>query len=938
MNAERHQQVKQIFLAACELEPRRAAAFLDQACAGDQEVREEVESLLLHHFSATIIGKSPYDTKYGKTLSPLLPDAANIYSEAMLGTPDSIPKTERFPPGTILAGRYRIIAPLGRGGMGDVYRADDLKLDQTVALKFLSHSRSESPAWIRRYQNEVRLARKVTHPNVVRVYDISEAEGEVFISMEYVDGEDLATLLRRIGRLTSDKAIQVARQLCAGLGAAHDQGVLHRDLKPANIMIDGRGQVRIADFGIAALVSQAEDSSRPAGTPAFMAPELFDGGRPTIRGDLYSLGVVLYEAVTGKEPFDGVSPGLQAHNITAIRPTAFLPEIDAVLESVILQCLERDYKRRPDSAYAVAAALPGGDPLALALAAGETPSPSMIAAAGAWGALNPIVAVGCLVVGLAALFVVVRLADRTFFLPQAGLEKSPIVLADKAEDFIAILGRKPNASQHWQGFAIDRGYLEYAATTENRLGVLKNLSSGRPPAVCFWYRTGSEQIAIPALLGEPLPAQVFPKEPGIVTIRLDGRGRLLQYLAMPERTAFPDAGSRPADWAVTFELAGLPITQFRPIRTVREPPIYADSVATWEGAYPGDPELPIRVEGASLGGKVVYFDVVPPWDQNWSDVDEGPSRAPRGMPAVRLGLYLLAAIVGGFLALHNIRRGRGDQRGACKLIVFVLLLGLLDWLLGERHVAAFTEEVAMFYLWLARATLTAAIAGVAYFAVEPYVRRYWPHIMITWSRVLGGKLRDPLVGRDILVGGMCGILFALVVQIDYLLPSWLGLPSPLPKLPKDLYDLGALLGLRYKLGILVTALLTSITLTLVALLLMLVVRVALRPPWLAMAVAWLLLTALQRAATGYDVSFPWLTSSILTAIAIALLVRVGLVALIANLFFWHLIINSPITSNFRVWFAPSSTFTIIFAAALLVCGFLAARAGRPLFWHRLLEN
>ena len=115
--------------------------------------------------------------------------------------PGSGPRPERFPPGTVLAGRYRIIAPLGRGGMGDVYRADDLKLDQAVALKFLARGRGEDPTWLRRYRNEVRLARKVTHPNVMRVYDISEAEGEVFISMEYVDGEDLAALLRRVGRL-----------------------------------------------------------------------------------------------------------------------------------------------------------------------------------------------------------------------------------------------------------------------------------------------------------------------------------------------------------------------------------------------------------------------------------------------------------------------------------------------------------------------------------------------------------------------------------------------------------------------------------------------------------------------------------------------------------------------------------------------------------------
>ena len=179
-------------------------------------------------------------------------------------------QAERFPPGTVLAGRYRILGPLGRGGMGDVYRADDLKLDQPVALNSLPQAAAEIAAWLRRYQNEVRLARKVTHPNVMRVYDIGEADGEVFISMEYVDGEDLASLLRRIGRLTGDKAIADRPPAVRRPGAAHDQGVLHRDLKPANIMIDGRGQVRIADFGIAALASQAETAARwPARRPSW---------------------------------------------------------------------------------------------------------------------------------------------------------------------------------------------------------------------------------------------------------------------------------------------------------------------------------------------------------------------------------------------------------------------------------------------------------------------------------------------------------------------------------------------------------------------------------------------------------------------------------------------------------------------------------------------
>ncbi len=167
-------------------------------------------------------------------------------SRAGLQSSDSLADA-RFLPGVTLAERYRIIGLLGKGGMGEVYRADDLKLGQAVALKFLPESLGEDPGRVQRFFNEVRMARQVTHPNVCRVYDIGEVEGHHYISMEYVDGEDRSTLLKRIGYLPKDKAVQIARQLCAGLAAAHDRDILHRDLKPANVMLDGRGHVRITD-------------------------------------------------------------------------------------------------------------------------------------------------------------------------------------------------------------------------------------------------------------------------------------------------------------------------------------------------------------------------------------------------------------------------------------------------------------------------------------------------------------------------------------------------------------------------------------------------------------------------------------------------------------------------------------------------------------------
>jgi serine/threonine-protein kinase len=174
----------------------------------------------------------------------------------------------RFIPGTLLADRYRIIALLGKGGMGEVYRADDMKLAQPVALKFLPETLAMDGAALARFHREVRIARQVAHPNVCRVFDIGEVDGHHFLSMEYIDGEDLSSLIRRIGRVPIDKAIEIARQLCAGLAAAHESGVLHRDLKPANVMIDGRGKARITVnfaammFALARLLTWLPSNSR----------------------------------------------------------------------------------------------------------------------------------------------------------------------------------------------------------------------------------------------------------------------------------------------------------------------------------------------------------------------------------------------------------------------------------------------------------------------------------------------------------------------------------------------------------------------------------------------------------------------------------------------------------------------------------------------------
>src|SRR6267378_2521657 len=309
------------------------------------------------------------------------------------------PAPSRFAPGSIVAGRYRLVALLGRGGMGEVYRADDLILDHPVALKFLPDGVAHDAARLAQFHNELRIARQVSHKNVCRLYDLGEADGRRFITMEYVDGEDLASLLRRIGRLPQDKAIEIARQLCAGLAAAHERGVLHRDLKPANVMLDGEGHVRITDFGLA--VAAGDANAVRAGTPQYMAPEQLAGQPATIKSDLYALGLVLFEVFTGKRAYDAetLHDLMQLHESgTVTTPSSVVRDLDPAVERVILRCLERDPGRRPGSALAVAAALPGANPLADALAAGETPSPELLAAAGEAEAL-PILPAAAMTLG-----------------------------------------------------------------------------------------------------------------------------------------------------------------------------------------------------------------------------------------------------------------------------------------------------------------------------------------------------------------------------------------------------------------------------------------------------------------------------------------------------------------------------------------------------------
>ncbi|MBZ5537597.1 MAG: protein kinase [Acidobacteriia bacterium] len=319
--------------------------------------------------------------------------AANGIGTAKEATPNPSPATPaedqlRFVAGTIIAARYRIIELLGKGGMGEVYRAEDLKLSQTVALKFLPEALEANQDMLARFLREVRTARQVSHPNVCRVFDIGEVEGHHFLSMECIEGEDLSTLMKRAGRLPLDQVLAITRQLCAGIAAAHETGILHRDLKPQNIMVDKQGKVLIMDFGIARSMDMPGLTQTAAliGTPEYMSPEQARGEDLDARSDLFSLGIIFYELLTGRSPYKAkttLASLWKRLEEPARPPIEADPTLPKQLNDIVMKCLQIDPQLRYARAAEILKDLESGQ------------SPSMAASRAATGAgAAPVVSKG----------------------------------------------------------------------------------------------------------------------------------------------------------------------------------------------------------------------------------------------------------------------------------------------------------------------------------------------------------------------------------------------------------------------------------------------------------------------------------------------------------------------------------------------------------------
>lgn len=930
MTPEKHERIKEVFLAACSLSAEGRGAFLEWACGEDRELRQQIDELFRHH-SGAIAARSSSSIVSGEPIRVRFGDSP---ADAAVSAPPAARRSVRaFEPGDVLAGRYRIVSLVGRGGMGEVYRADDMQLEQTVALKFLPAPVSKNPFWLARLFQEVRIARQVTHPNVCRVFDVGEADGEHFISMEYVEGKDLATLLKQIKRIPQDKALEISRQLCAGLAAAHAKGIVHRDLKPANILLDEQGEVRITDFGLAVMREHGDEVPIRAGTPAYMAPEQLAGSDVSVRSDIYSLGLVFYELFTGKSAFDeaSISDDLRiSTRARPVRPSRVIPGLDPAIDSAILSCLQPDPMNRPSSALMVATELPGGNVLALATDARLTPSPELVAEAGDSERAQIPVAIAELVAFLLMILALAGLARSDETQPYGRLDKPPAVLAESAREILRTLGRSGSPADEAFGFSVD-AHREFGASLHQReLESNRRFATKGNQRLVFWYRRSERPLmptdAMNLLFGPSRTRLADPPDhsPGMTTVLLDPAGRLLGFEDYPDKWKPSGLPVGSVDWTPLLDYAGLGGRSLTPAIPVISLRACTDTRASWVGIHPDDESRKMRVEAASSGGRPVFFAV-------WQDRPEPGARPFYRSESFRKSIVLwtrmivlsVLVVVAIPLARSNLNNGRSDRRGAYRVAVFVALARFAVWVLLAHHQSDVEVELRLLVPATVGILAEVMLVWIFYIALEPYVRKFWPESLVSWSRLLTGRLRDPLVGRSILLGGVFGAFWALAVKFDPLATLWLNLEPRESWRDPNTYL--SILGSRQAVAVCIHTLRNAVYLSLEFLLLIVVFRILFRRPLLAGALTVLVISLLYVPRGSHPLVSWVLIGLCVVGVAVWVVVRLGLLALTTGVFVSGMLSRFPVTFDFqRGWEAEVGIFAVGTVAAVTLWGFVIA--------------
>lgn len=822
-----------------------AEAVLARACRTHRLERGEVERLLHGTPDATFLERVPDDLLYEVF-------AASEASELAV----------RFPPGSPLQGRYRVSAFLGAGGMGEVYLAQDLALDQTVALKFLSADVARQPEAVALLVNEVTVARGVAHPGICRVHDLGFADGIPFVSMEFIEGETLDRRLRRRGAPSLEEARSLVHQLCEALAAAHEQGVVHCDLKPSNVMVTTSGRVKVTDFGVAGLVTALERSTSRFGTAAFLSPERVAGGPATYASDVYALGLLLFALFAGRHASPAAGPDrIPTARRLAARAALRTARVPRDLADLIDSCLQEDPHARPASARHVR------DELAKAVWDREArPLKSAAATRRRAGVL--------VLLALLGLIGVVRWSPHVQLAFLAPAVSSPQTLADRARGLLGELGYAPPRDAV-SGFFVERNTL--AQDVSGGRGPTLRESHG--PVLRYFYRESDRPIVGAYDAWHPEPR--LPWRDSERGVELAPDGQLLAFHGAPTKDGA--TGSTPADaWRVLRAAA----------RAGSDAGGLASEPDTWPVDFPGT--ISIDTTGPSRRMRLLAF---------WN--------------IASLVIGLLTAVV---FARRAWRHGRVDFRAARHVAASFLVVVPVSWLLVTHH-SLTTEHMQNVLRLIAWSLWVAGATALLFAAISAHATRWWPGAFgpgLRWIR--RGKV-DSSFGMDLLVGTAAGVALALVDRAYLVLPAALGwsAPSPLTVLayvnlqPEVLGGPGAALGYLFyqaaHLGWLI-----AVNLWWFCLFTLMVKRTA------AAALGKVALdTYLIAPATS-----PWFIGATYAAVGFGaslwLFIHHGIVAVFVAGGVRATLLNFPLSLSVTDWFSPLSSLAFVVAGSLLIAG------------------
>jgi len=525
----------------------------------------------------------------------------------------------------------------------------------------------------------------------------------------------------------------------------------------------------------------------------------------------------------------------------------------------------------------------------------------------------------------------VVLGPPTSFTGYVPMDKPPAVLADRAQQILASVGYTEPIGDQASAFGLSEEYVRWVAASDRTPSRWNPLRIGSPAAIRFWYRSSPRTMA-------PTGAQrnVTMTDPplttsGMTLVKLDTRGRLEELNVVPPQFDPEPAPEAAPNWAALFEAADLKMDAFTASPAQWTPRSYADARAAWEGPLAERPDLHVRVEAAAYHARPVSFAVVGPW-----------TRATRMQaPATPLSQTILstfvelmtAAFVAAalLLARHNVRAKRADMRGAARLAVAVIVGFTITWALAAHHFADVSTELSAFTKQFSLFLFEAGLLWIMYLALEPYVRRFWPDAILGWTRLISGRVRDPRVGRDVLIGCVCAFVIGLPELLYALLPGRLGAPPPFPVSGTNVLVLG---GVSRLIGYACDQIANSLFVSLLAVLGIVLLRLIVRRMSVAIAAAFALLMLVQGSQVLQSETHWWISAMfqlwIITAF-LFVIVRFGLLAIVVALAIGNFTGAAPLTANLSHWSATISNITVAIVIGIACFGYYAARAGEPLF-------